>query len=151
MNLDALVEKFAGSVGEPQVVLDETTIVVKRESILPVCLYLRDAREYAFDFLTDLCGVDLHPAAPRFQVVYHLCSLGHGLRLRIKVPVPEEDPEIDSVVPVWETADWLERECFDMFGIRFRGHPDLTRILTPEGFEGHPLRKDYPLEGTVAP
>jgi NADH-quinone oxidoreductase subunit C len=91
--------------------------------------------------------VDRFPASPRFLVVYHLFSLRHGHRLRVKVSLGGEDPVIDSVVSVWETADWHERECFDLFGIRFRNHPDLRRILLPEDFEGHPLRKDFPLEG----
>ena len=116
-------------------------------AIVSLCEFLRDEEALAFDFLSDLCGVDRHPASPRFQVVYHLFSLRHGHRLRVKVPLGGEDPVIDSVVSVWETADWHERECFDLFGIRFRNHPDLRRILLPEDFEGHPLRKDFPLEG----
>jgi len=151
MNLDAIREQFGGAIGEVTVFRDETSLTVDREAIVPFCEFLRDEETLAFDFLSDLCGVDRHPASPRFLVVYHLFSPRHGHRLRVKVPLGGEDPIIDSVVPVWETADWHERECFDLFGIRFRNHPDLRRILLPEDFDGHPLRKDFPLEGTAKP
>ena len=151
MNLDAIRERFGAAIGEVTVFRGETSLTVDRDSIASLCKALRDEEALAFDFLSDLCGVDRHPASPRFQVVYHLFSLRHGHRLRVKVPLGGEDPVIDSVVPVWETADWHERECFDLFGIRFRNHPDLRRILMPEDFEGHPLRKDFPLEGTAKP
>ncbi len=151
MNLDAIRERFGAAIGEVTVFRGETSLAVDGESIVALCTFLRDEEGLAFDFLSDLCGVDRHPASPRFQVVYHLFSLRHGHRLRVKVPLGGEDPVIDSVVPVWETADWHERECFDLFGIRFRNHPDLRRILLPEDFEGHPLRKDFPLEGTAKP
>ena len=149
MTLDAIRERFGGAIGEVTVFRGETSLTVDRDSIASLCKALRDEEALAFDFLSDLCGVDRHPAAPRFEVVYHLYSVRYGHRLRVKVPLGAEDPVIDSVVPVWETADWHERECFDLFGIRFRNHPDLRRILMPEDFEGHPLRKDFPLEGTA--
>jgi NADH-quinone oxidoreductase subunit C len=151
MNLDSIRERFGGDIGELTVFRGETSLTVDRDSIVSLCESLRDEENLAFDFLSDLCGVDRHPATPRFEVVYHLFSLRHGHRLRVKVPLGGEDPIIDSVVPVWETADWHERECFDLFGIRFRNHPDPRRILLPEDFEGHPLRKDFPLEGTGKP
>jgi NADH-quinone oxidoreductase subunit C len=151
MNLDTLRARFGAAVGEPVMFRGETTLAVRCEAIVPLCEFLRDEAALAFDFLADLCGVDRRRAAPRFEVVYHLYSLRHGHRLRVKVPLGAEDPIIDSVVPVWETADWHERECFDLFGIRFRNHPDLRRILLPEDFDGHPLRKDFPLEGTAKP
>jgi NADH-quinone oxidoreductase subunit C len=151
MNLDALRARFGTAVGEPVTFRGETTLAVHREAIVPLCEFLRDEEALAFDFLADLCGVDRHPAVPRFEVVYHLYSVRRGHRLRIKVPLGEEDPVIDSVTCVWETADWHERECFDLFGIRFRNHPDLRRILLPDDFEGHPLRKDFPLEGKGRP
>ncbi len=151
MNLDAIHERFGAAIGEVTVFRGETSLAVDGESIVALCTFLRDEEGLAFDFLSDLCGVDRHPASPRFQVVYHLFSLRQGHRLRLKVLLGGEDPVIDSVVPVWETADWHERECFDLFGIRFRNHPDLRRILLPEDFEGHPLRKDFPLEGTAKP
>jgi NADH-quinone oxidoreductase subunit C len=151
MNLDKIRERFSGAIGEETVFRGETSLTIDREAIVPFCEFLRDEETLAFDFLSDLCGVDRHPASPRFQVVYHLYSLRHGHRLRVKVALGAEDPVIDSVVPVWETAEWHERECFDLFGIRFRNHPDLRRILLPEDFDGHPLRKDFPLEGTAKP
>ena len=151
MNLDATRARFGTALGEPATFRGETSLTVDRGSIVALCEFLRDDEPLAFDFLADLCGVDRHPSAPRFEVVYHLYSVRHGHRLRLKVPLAEEDPVIDSVTGVWETADWHERECFDLFGIRFRNHPDLRRILLPEDFEGHPLRKDFPLEGTGKP
>jgi len=151
MNLDAIRARFGGVLGDPVTFRGETTLAVNREAIVPLCEFLRDEETLAFDFLADLCGVDRHPAAPRFEVVYHLYSVRNGHRLRVKVPLGEENPVIDSVTAVWETADWHERECFDLFGIRFRNHPDLRRILLPDDFEGHPLRKDFPLEGEGTP
>jgi NADH-quinone oxidoreductase subunit C len=147
MNLDAIRERFGTAVGDVTTFRGETSLAVDGDSIVSLCKFLRDEEGFAFDFLSDLCGVDRFPASPRFLVVYHLFSLRHGHRLRVKVSLGGEDPVIDSVVSVWETADWHERECFDLFGIRFRNHPDLRRILLPEDFEGHPLRKDFPLEG----
>jgi NADH-quinone oxidoreductase subunit C len=147
MNLDAIRERFGTAVGDVTTFRGETSLTVDCDAIVSLCKSLRDEEALAFDFLSDLCGVDRHPATPRFEVVYHLFSLRHGHRLRVKVSLGGEDPVIDSVVSVWETADWHERECFDLFGIRFRNHPDLRRILLPEDFEGHPLRKDFPLEG----
>ena len=151
MNLDATRARFGTALGEPKTFRGETSLTVDRGSIVALCEFLRDDDTLAFDFLADLCGVDRHPVAPRFEVVYHLYSVRHGHRLRVKVALGEEDPVIDSVTAVWETADWHERECFDLFGIRFRNHPDLRRILLPDDFEGHPLRKDFPLEGTGKP
>ena len=123
----------------------EQTLVVAREGILAVLRFLRDDPELAFDYLADLTAVDHLPRDPRFDVVYHLKSLPRNERLRVKAGVPVEDPEIDSVVEVWPGANWLEREVFDLFGIRFRNHPDLRRILMPDEWEGHPLRKDFPM------
>ena len=151
MNLDDLRARLGSAVGEPVTFRGETSLAVDRGSIVALCEFIRDDEALAFDFLSDLCGVDRHPAAPRFEVVYHLYSVRHGHRLRLKVALEEEDPVIDSVTGVWETADWHERECFDLFGIRFRNHPDLRRILLPDDFEGHPLRKDFPLEGERKP
>ncbi|HPC02340.1 MAG TPA: NADH-quinone oxidoreductase subunit C [Syntrophales bacterium] len=151
MNLDALLRRFAGSIREPESFRGETTLTADREALVPLGRVLRDEPGLAFRFLSDLCGVDLHPAVPRFRVVYHLFSPVTGNRLRLKVPLGEQDPVVDSVTGIWETADWHERECYDLFGIRFRGHPDLRRILLPDHFEGHPLRKDFPLEGVKNP
>ncbi|MGV8082006.1 MAG: NADH-quinone oxidoreductase subunit C [Syntrophales bacterium] len=150
MNLFILYEQFAGAIVGKTTFRGETTLTVDRDAIVAACRFLRDQEACAFEFLTDLCGLDLWPATPRFAVVYHLFSPHLNQRLRLKVFLPAEDPVVDSAVPVWETADWHERECFDLFGIRFRNHPDLRRILLADDFEGHPLRKDFPLEGTVS-
>ncbi len=147
MNLDSARKRFDSKILQENIFRGETTLLIERGSILGVCGFLRDEQELAFEFLADLCGMDMFPAAPRFQVVYHVYSPRHGWRLRIKAQLPEDDPVIDSVVQVWETADWHERECFDLFGIWFRNHPDQRRILLPDDFEGHPLRKDFPLGG----
>ena len=121
----------------------------RREGIVPLLRFLRDDPVAACDCLTDLCGVDhLNRGAPaRFAVVYHLFSFTRRHRLRVRAWVPEEDAEIDTATGLWPAADWAEREAFDLFGIRFRGHPNLSRILLPDTYEGHPLRKDYPLRG----
>jgi NADH-quinone oxidoreductase subunit C len=123
----------------------ETTITVKKDQIVEICNYLK--LELGYNFLTDLCGVDYLGQAPRFMVVYQLYSISKHDRLRIKVPVEENTARVDSVSGVWGTANWLERECWDLLGISFNNHPDLRRILLPADWEGHPLRKDYPLQG----
>ena len=126
--------------------LGEVSVVVPRESIVDVCSTLKD--EHGFDLLADICGADRGPEEePRFVVNYHLFSTTHFGRLRLKVRVSEEDPKIHTVSHLWRTADWHERETFDMFGVIFDGHPDLRRILLPSDFDGHALRKDYPLRG----
>ena len=112
--------------------------------MVEICRFLRDDATLAFDYLVDVTAVDYLGSTPRFELVYHLKSLTRGHRLRLKARVSEDDPRIDSVVPVWRGADWLERETWDLYGIRFDGHPDLRRIYLYEEFEGHPLRKDYP-------
>lgn len=123
----------------------QIAVIVKNEGIKEVLRYLRD--EHSFDHLQDLCGVDYFPRKPRFEVVYQLYSISKRHQIRIRVQVDEDDPEIDSVTELWPGSNWHERECYDMFGIRFSGHPDLRRILMPEDWDGHPLRKDYPLQG----
>ncbi len=139
------VERFGGSLSEFR---GEKTVRLPREKILEACRYLK--AECGFDMLTDLCGVDNYGEDPRFEVVYHLYSFQTRERLRLKIGVPEDDLVVDSVVPVWKTADWHEREAFDMFGIRFRGHPNLKRILMWDGYPYFPLRKDFPLAGLPA-
>lgn len=124
----------------------EMTVEVKKDSILKVLNFLRDDPACLFKVLIDICGVDYPERPERFEVVYHLLSLKHNLRLRVKLRVNEEG-YVPSVIPVYSTADWLEREAWDMFGILFSDHPDLRRILTDYEFEGHPLRKDFPLTG----
>ena len=124
----------------------EVTITVPGESIVDVCWVLKT--KYDFDMLADLCGADNGPEDdPRFEVNYHLFSTIHYNRLRLKVLLTEDDPKVTTVVTVWKTANWHERETYDMFGIIFEGHPDLRRILLPSDFDGHALRKDYPLRG----
>ena len=126
---------------------DELTISIKREFIVEVSRFLRDEPGLEFNRLSDICSVDWPEQEQRFEVVYHLCSIPRNHRLRLKAGVPEEDCVIDSVFPVWSTANFLEREVYDLMGIRFNGHPDLRRIFLPDDFDGHPLRKEYPTEG----
>ncbi len=124
----------------------EVTVVVPRESIVDVCSFLRFKHD--FDLLADLCGSDRGPEDdPRFEVNYHLFSTVHYLRLRLKVLLSEDDPVVPTVTTLWQTANWHERETYDLVGIKFEGHPDLRRILLPSDFDGHALRKDYPLRG----
>lgn len=124
----------------------DATIVVDREDALDVFRALRDEAAFAFNFLMDLTVVDYLGRHPRFEIVSHLYSLPRNQRLRVKVEVPEDEPWVHSLVPLWKAANWLEREAWDMFGIRFIGHPDPRRILLYEEFVGHPLRKDYPVD-----
>ena len=123
----------------------ETTLIADPAKIVDLCQHLKTAEEYIR--LSAVTCVDWHPADPRFEVVYHLHSLSKNKRLRVKCRVGGEKPEIDSVTGVWRGANWYEREVFDMFGVGFRNHPDLVRILMPVDWEGHPLRKDYPVHG----
>ena len=123
----------------------ETSLTVSAEEIFQVCLFCRD--QLGFDYLIDLSGVDHFGEEPRYEVIYELYSMAKGEWLRLKVKVSEDALEIPTVSPVWATADWHEREAFDMYGIRFKGHPNLTRILMWEGYPFHPLRKDFPLGG----
>ncbi|MGO9640545.1 MAG: NADH-quinone oxidoreductase subunit C [Candidatus Acidiferrales bacterium] len=126
----------------------ETTIVVPREFLRRTAEYLAGAPELDFKLLSDITGVDRFPVEPRFELNYHLVSITHGVRVRLRVRVPGDNPVAESVTPVWPTANWHEREIFDLFGVRFEGHPDLRRILLPDNWEGYPLRKDYPIEGS---
>jgi len=138
-----LLEKYpAGSI-LPQEGMDQETWVVSRDVLADLARDLRDSNETQFDLLLDVCGVDYPDREERFEAVYHLYSIPRNQRLRLKVPVTEEDPILPSLIPVWKAADWFEREAYDMFGLRFEGHPNLRRILTHEAFQGHPLRKDY--------
>ena len=124
----------------------EVTVTVPRQSIAQVCQFLKT--NHAFNMLADLCGADRGPEEePRFEVNYHLFSTVHHSRLRLKVLLSEDEPNVPTVVTTWKAADWHERETYDMFGVIFDGHPDLRRILLPSDFDGHALRKDYPLRG----
>jgi NADH-quinone oxidoreductase subunit C len=123
----------------------EWTLVLDAASIRQSCEFLR--AKCGYHMLSNATAVDWYPSEPRFAVVYHLLNHEHKFRLRLKCKLPGDNPVIDSVYAVWSSADWYEREIFDLFGIRFNGHPDLRRILLPEGWEGYPLRKDYPVTG----
>ncbi len=141
-----LREAFPEAVMEVVSFHDEVTITVEREAIERICRFLKEDPDLQYNFLADLCGVDwLGKREPRFEVVYNLYSIPRADRIRLKVRVPD-GVEVQSVSGVWPTANWHEREVFDMFGVRFTGHSDLRRILMPEDWEGHPLRKDYPVE-----
>jgi len=122
---------------------DHTAVTVDRSQLMEVLRALKERPELGCDLLLDVCGVDYPDRAKRFEVVYHLTSLEHGHRFRVKVPLSEDDPTVPSAYELWKAADWFEREAWDMFGIRFEGHPNLRRILTHDAFQGHPLRKDY--------
>ena len=126
---------------------DEMTIYVDRSDIRETCALLRDDPTCPFDFLSDVTCVDWYPSEPRFEVVYHLLSIPKKQRVRLKVRLNSSSPSVDSITPVWAGANFFEREVFDLFGIRFTGHPYLRRLLMPEDWEGYPLRKDYPVEG----
>lgn len=126
----------------------ELCFTVRRESIRPFLTFLLNDANCDFRQLVDVCGVDYPERDERFEVVYNLLSLRHNFRVRVKVPVGENTP-VDSVTDIFSGANWFEREVWDMYGISFKGHPDMRRILTDYGFEGHPLRKDFPLTGFV--
>jgi NADH-quinone oxidoreductase subunit C len=125
----------------------DTTIVVPRKVLRSVAEQCRDIEELKFNLLTDATCVDRYPLEPRFELNYQLISIPLKQKLRIRVKLSGNDPVVDSLFPVWKGANWLEREIFDLFGIQFTGHPDLRRILLPDDWEGHPLRKDFPVEG----
>ena len=126
---------------------DEMSIYVNRSFIREACVLLRDNLDCPFNFLSDVTCVDWFPREPRFEVIYHLLSIAKKERARLKVRLEGGNPVIDSVTSVWPGANFFEREVYDLFGIRFIGHPYLRRLLMPEDWEGHPLRKDYPVEG----
>jgi len=150
--VEGLKSRFGDQILEASDGIDMPTVVLALEAIVEACHYLK--QQQGFEQMIDLCGLDMseHPNhdedAPRFMVVYHLLSVAKNRRIRLKVPVNERDL-VGSVTEVWPTANWFEREAFDMYGILFVNHPDLRRLLTDYGFEGHPLRKDFPLTGRV--
>jgi NADH-quinone oxidoreductase subunit C len=125
----------------------ETTVVVPANRLLAACEFLVGEPSLRFTFLEDLTTVDRFPLEPRFELNYQMLSIEKAIRLRLRVKLAGADPSVESVTGVWPTANWHERETFDLFGIRFHGHPDLRRILMPDDWEGYPLRKDYPVEG----
>ena len=145
--LTPLGAEMVGALGvEAQVAFGELTLVAPRERIVEVLTALRD--QFGFQQLLDLCGVDYPDRKERFEVVYHLMSLTRNARLRVKVSTDEVQP-VPSIIAVYPAANWFEREAYDMYGMLFSGHPDLRRLLTDYGFEGHPLRKDFPMTGYV--
>ncbi len=141
-------KNFSKSVLKNTVSKGELCLTIRRESVIKVMTFLRDDAGCDFKQLVDLCGVDYPERAERFDVVYNLLSLKHNQRIRIKLSTSEDAP-VDSVMSVFSTANWFEREVWDLYGVFFKGHSDLRRILTDYGFEGHPLRKDFPLTGFV--
>jgi NADH-quinone oxidoreductase subunit C len=150
-NTNAVVDRLRrwspNSIGEVIEFRGETTVVVPRNVLREVAERCRSDKDLQFNLLSDATCVDRYPLEPRFELNYHLVSIPRSDRLRLQVRLSAADPVVDSLVPVWPGANWLEREIFDLMGIRFNGHPDLRRILMPDDWEGHPLRKDYPVEG----
>jgi NADH-quinone oxidoreductase subunit C len=145
--IERIKEKFPLDVMDVTSFRDQVSVVVRRERIVEICRYLYDSDDLRMDYLSDLCGVDYPEREFRFEVVYNLFSIKHRHRIRLKALVPENDASIESVVSIWIGANWHERETCDMYGIVFKGHPDLRRILMPDDWEGYPQRKDYPLKG----
>lgn len=150
-NANVVVERLRGwnaeSVSQVIEYREETTIVVPHGLLRAAARECRDNPELTFNLLSDATCVDRFPVEPRFELNYQLVSLSRLARVRLRTSVSGPQPVIESLVPVWPGANWLEREIFDLFGIRFEGHPDLRRILLPEEFEGFPLRRDFPVEG----
>lgn len=154
--LNKIQEKFSHQIIDRSAYRGDDTIIIKKESIFPLARFLKE--ELKFNLLIDITAVDylekkeayLHSSSPhrqeRFEVVYHFYSLENKIRLRVKVPVPEADLTVESLSSLFNCANWAEREVYDMYGIIFSNHPDLRRILLYEEFEGHPLRKDYPID-----
>jgi len=142
-----LREGNAAAVAEVIIFRGDRTMVVPREYLRELCGRARTHPDLQFNLLSDATCVDRFPAEPRFELNYQLVSIPKRHRITLRVRVPGSDPVVDSLCPVWPGANWLEREIFDLFGIQFTGHPDLRRILLPNDFEGHPLRRDYPVHG----
>lgn len=143
--VEKLKAKFSSEVIDVVEFRGETTVIVKKEKIVDICTFMRDSGGY--NLLCDLCSVDYLGQAPRFMVVYNLYNITTKERIRLKASVEEQGAQIDTVSTVWGTANWMERECWDLMGIDFVGHPDQRRILMPADWVGHPLRKDYPVQG----
>lgn len=146
-------QRFSSLGGKTDIQFDDLSLEIPRDKLIEVCTALRDEPQFAFEQLIDVCGVDYleygQQQGPRFATVYHLLSLAKNQRLRIRTFLDDDFPVVDSVIDIWASANWFEREAFDLYGIIFEGHPDLRRILTDYGFVGHPFRKDFPLSGNV--
>ncbi|MDE2485645.1 MAG: NADH-quinone oxidoreductase subunit C [candidate division NC10 bacterium] len=147
LTVSELRERFPEATFSTRSFRNETTLLVRSGDLIRICRHLKEDPGLLYDFLSDLTAVDRLGDHPRFEVVYRLFSLQYKWRIRLKAQVEEEEA-VPSVTSVWGAANWHEREVFDMFGIRFEGHPDLRRILMPEGWEGFPLRKDYPVQAS---
>lgn len=145
---DYIAGLIADSLEEHRLINDELVLIARPETLRKVMRFLRDDSQCQFKLLVDVCGVDYPEREQRFEVVYNLLSISHNQRIRVKVSVSEDEP-VPSVAPLYPTANWFEREVWDLYGVFFAEHPDLRRILTDYGFEGHPLRKDFPLTGHV--
>ena len=145
--LARLLAWTAAAIQDAQLDHDELTLFVERSALREACAILESDPATRFNFLSDLTCVDWYPREPRFEVVYHLLSIPRKERVRLKVRLAGDDANVESVTSVWPTANFFEREVFDLFGVRFSGHPYLRRLMMPEDWEGHPLRKDYPVEG----
>ncbi|MEH6410091.1 MAG: NADH-quinone oxidoreductase subunit C [Hyphomonas sp.] len=146
-DLAAHIETTQGdAVRASQIVVGELTLFAERDHVVRLLRFLRDDQQCNFETLIDICGVDYPERSDRFEVVYHLLSMRMNHRIRVRIRTDEEAP-VPSATAIWPAANWFEREAFDMYGIQFADHPDLRRILTDYGFEGYPLRKDFPLTG----
>lgn len=145
--VEKLKERFAEAILDIRSFRDELTVIVDREKIVEICSFLKEDEDLSYNLLSDLCGADYLPREPRFEVIYNLISMKNKVRLRLKVLVPGNEPTVQSVTSVWGTANWHERETYDMYGIVFKEHPDLRRIYMPEDYIDFPLRKDFPLMG----
>lgn len=148
MILEKLQSRFASEILANHQNKGDLTVIVRKDKLAEILEFLKNDPDLSFEMLMDVCGVDYlkMDEKPRFEAVYHLYSLTKNHRLRLRVKVPEEDMTLPSACSLWKSADWHEREAFDMFGFQFTGHPNPKRILLFEGFVGHPLRKDYPME-----
>ncbi len=147
---EGLRERYPEEVTDVREFRGQVSVILKKNRLKEIMEYLHDTPQLCFSYLRDICGVDYRGRKePRFEVVYQLYSVSLQHALRVRVEVPEDDASVDSVVGIWDGANWLERECYDMFGIQFEGHPDLRRILMPEDWEGYPLRKDYQLKSDL--
>lgn len=140
-------ERFPSAIGGEESFRGETTLLVHPPNLVELCRYLFEDPDLRFDSLSDVYAIDRPEKEKRFSVVYLLKSIPHHHRLRLRSDIPEKPGEIDSVYPVWRAAGFLEREVYDLMGVKFKNHPDLRRIFMPDDYEGHPLRKDYPVEG----
>lgn len=145
--IQKLKTQFAESIGPTSEFRGDLTVQVKKQDIVKVCEFLKNDAELSFDMVIDLCGVDMYRPEGRFEVIYILYSLKNKKYVRLKVLVNEDDVVVDTVTSVWSGANWHERETYDMFGITFKGHPDLRRMYMPEEYEYYPLRKDFPTMG----